>query len=198
MKWLLFSLLFTSFAFGQLATIHTCADTTELKNYQGSGIVLLDSYGNGSVNGGGLFHRIDSTYAEGSYAFDYAGLDGLQWARIGLIDPDPVLNSLTVTGATTLGTVTSGVSSSLRGSTLSLDSLVSVGIDSFATTSQTDTVVVSGLTVDDVIIIQPYGTTLDAQDTQFQISVLAGRFAVTRPASGASGLAYAWIRIKTH
>lgn len=180
MKWLLFSLLFVPFAaFGQLATIHTCADTTELKNYQGSGIVLLDSYGGGDATGGGLFHRIDSTYAEGSYAFDYAGLDGLQWARIGILDPDPIYGAL-------------------KAASLSLDSLISVGVDAFTTTATTDTVVVPGLTTDDVIFVQPFGTSLDAQDTQFQVSVLAGRFAVTRPASGASGLVYAWTRLKTH
>lgn len=197
MKWLLLSLLFVSFASGQLRPIYTCVDTTELKNHAGSGIVLLDSYGNGDVTGGGLFHRIDSTYAEGSYAFDYVGLDGLQWARIGLIDPEPIFNTLTVTGATSLASVTA-TSGTPSFTVISLDSLISVGIDSFATTGETDTVVIAGLTADDIIIVQPYGTTLDAQDTQFQVSVLAGRFAVTRPASGASGLAYAWIRFKTH
>ena len=88
----IFSLLFTPFMFapfmfGQLLPLHICADTTELKNYDGSGIVLLDSYGRGDTKGGGLFHRVDSTYAEGYFAFDYKKLNGLQWARIGLFSP---------------------------------------------------------------------------------------------------------------
>lgn len=198
MKKFLFSLLFTPFIFAQLGNIHVCADTTELKNWEGSGVVLLDSYGNGSVNGGGLFHRIDSTYAEGSYAFDYAGLGGLQWARIGLIDPDPVLSSLTVTGAITAGTTTTGLSSVLRAATLSLDSLVSIGIDIFTTTAVTDTVVISGATVDDIYFVTGNLTVAIDQQDILQWQALAGRLVVHRIAAGESALKYAWVRFKTH
>lgn len=101
MKWL-FLIIFSIPIYSQLLPVHVCSDTTELKAFTGSGLVLLDKYGNGDNTGGGLFHRIDSTYAEGSYAFDYSGLDGLQWARIGLIDPDPTFQTLTVSGLSTL------------------------------------------------------------------------------------------------
>jgi len=110
-KFLFIFLLIAPFAFGQLLTIHTCSDTTELKNWDGSGVVLLDKYGAGDNTGGGLFHRIDSTYAEGSYAFDYSTLDGLQWARVGLIDIDPTFQDVTLDslydngGATFLGNI---------------------------------------------------------------------------------------------
>ena len=194
----IFSLLFTPLVFGQLGNVHVCADTTELKNYDGSGIVLLDSYGNGSVNGGGLFHRIDSTYAEGSYAFDYATLDGLQWARIGLIDPNPVLSSLTVTGLATMGTTSTGLASTLKGATLSLDSLVAIGTDVFTTTAATDTVVISGATVDDIYFITGILTSAIDQQDILQWESLAGKLVVHRMASGESALKYAWVRFKTH
>ncbi len=67
------------------AQFKVVGDTTDLKNYSGSGVVFLEEYGRGSLNGGGFFHRIDSTYDEGVHAFSYP-YDGYQWARISLID----------------------------------------------------------------------------------------------------------------
>ena len=79
-------ILFVLMLYGSLfAQIHVVGDTTDLKLYDGSGIVLLEKFGAGNTIGGGLFHRIDSTYAEGVHAFDYPSA-GLQWARINLID----------------------------------------------------------------------------------------------------------------
>ena len=97
-KIILFMFLLCGISYAQFQKIYVATDTTNLKAYDGSGIVLLDKYGAGDVTGGGLFHRIDSAYAEGSFAFDYNTLDGFQWARIGLIDPSPTLNSVTVNG----------------------------------------------------------------------------------------------------
>jgi hypothetical protein len=185
MRWLLFSLLFVSFTFGQLLPVHVCADTTELKNYGGSGIVLLDSYGRGDATGGGLFHRIDSTYVEGSYAFNYAGLDGLQWARVGILDPAPTYNSITISGNSAL-------------TTLSLDSLVSIGVDAFTTTATTDSVVISGATTDDIYFVTGNLTSAIDQQDILQWQALTDTLVVHRMASGESALKYAWIRFKTH
>lgn len=57
-------------------------DTTDLKNHTQKQIVILSHFGGGDETGGGLFRRIDSTYAEGTNAFNYAALDGLQWVRM--------------------------------------------------------------------------------------------------------------------
>jgi hypothetical protein len=185
----IFSLLFTPFIFGQLAPLHICADTTELKNYDGSGIVLLDSYGKGNVAGGGLFHRIDSTYAEGSNAFDYKKLNGLQWARIGVSSVSATITNATVTTATTGTTITDK---------LSLDSLVSIGVDAFTTTGVTDTVVISGATTDDIYFVTGNLTSAIDQQDILQWQALTGKLVVHRMASGESALKYAWVRFKTH
>lgn len=171
--------------FAQFAEIYVVGDTTDLKNYGGSGVVLLDQYSGDDVTGGGLFHRIDSTYTEGSYAFDYTTEDGYQWARILVIDPDPNVQSLTASGA-------------ISGQSLSLDSAVTIGQDAFTTTATKDTVIISGAESTDVYVIQPISETLDAQDIQFQVNAKSDTLVVTRPSSGASGLGYYWIRFKVH
>ena len=57
-------------------------DTTDLKSHSVKQIVILQHFGGGDETGGGLFRRIDSTYAEGTHAFDYAALEGKQWVRM--------------------------------------------------------------------------------------------------------------------
>lgn len=88
MKKILLFLIFIFFidASAQYQKIMVVPDTTILKATEGNILVLLTQFAAGNTSGGGLFSRIDSTYAEGKHAFDYSGLDGLQWARIGLID----------------------------------------------------------------------------------------------------------------
>ena len=81
---------------------------------------------------------------------------------------------------------------------LSLDSLVSIGQAAFTTTAQKDTIVISGAESTDMYFIQPISETLDAQDVQFQVVAKQDTLIVTRPASGASGLEYYWLRIKSH
>lgn len=164
----------------------TVGDTATLKTLVWNQPVLLLQYGGSTFDrtGGGIFQVIDSTYSEGTNAFDHPW-SGKQWARIGLIDPTPTLNSLTITGTATLTTV-------------SLDSLVSCGVDSFATTAATDTVTISGASVDDIYIITgKFTSAIDQQDI-LQYEPLAGKLVVHRMASGESGLAYAWIRFKNH
>ena len=190
MKKLLF-LLFAPFILAQSSNIPMYGDTTDLKASTHCGVVLLEQYGGSTwdVTGGGLFHCIDSTYSEGSHAFDHSR-SGKQWARIGAFGT-MTATTLTSTTLTTTGAIQVGT-------TISLDSTVSCGIDSFATTAATDTVVISGATVDDIYIVtSKYTGGVDQQDV-LQYVPLDGKLAVIRMASGESGLAYAWIRIKNH
>ena len=97
--------LFLILVVGFLATsfaqdIPIIGDTTDLKSHTRKQVVILTHFGGGDETGGGLFRRIDSTYAEGTNAFDYEGLDGLQWARIGMIEPSPSFNNdVTIDGS---------------------------------------------------------------------------------------------------
>ena len=79
-KLLLIILLFSGYILGQ--DIPIIGDTTDLKSHTRKQIVILSHFGGGDETGGGLFRRIDSTYAEGTNAFNYEGLDGLQWVRM--------------------------------------------------------------------------------------------------------------------
>lgn len=59
-------------------------DTTDLKTYNGSGVVILEQYGGNvwDMTGGGLFHYADSSLTEGTDAFDHP-ISGKQWVRVG-------------------------------------------------------------------------------------------------------------------
>jgi hypothetical protein len=81
-KIILFLLLLCAASFAQITVV---GDTIDIKLNQGSGVILLEEFGKGNHSGGGLFHRIDSTYAEGRDAFDYY-VPGYQWARIGYVE----------------------------------------------------------------------------------------------------------------
>lgn len=81
MKKLLCLFLFALPLFAQVS-IPVVNDTTELKALYSSGLVLLKQYGKGDQTGGGFFMRIDSTYDEGTYAFN-AVTTGQQWVRMG-------------------------------------------------------------------------------------------------------------------
>ena len=87
MKKLLFSfiLLFTLPIYGQYDYLEILADTIELAQYDGSGVCLLEKFGAGDNNGGGIFIRQDSAYTEGTNAFNYP-YDGYQWVRLGWTD----------------------------------------------------------------------------------------------------------------
>ncbi len=88
MKKLLFGiiLLFTVSLYGQYDYLEILTDTTELKNYKNSDVVLLEKFGAGTRTGGGLFRKLDSAYTEGTNAFNYLGLDGLQWVRLSYLN----------------------------------------------------------------------------------------------------------------
>ena len=77
---LLFVLLFSIQPYAQ--DIPIIGDTTDLKNHSVKQIVILQHFGGGDETGGGLFRRIDSTYSEGTHAFDYAAWQGKQWVRM--------------------------------------------------------------------------------------------------------------------
>ena len=81
-KIILFLLLLCTASFAQLTVV---GDTTDLKNTKESGMVILEQFGKGNTSGGGFFRRIDSTYAEGTNAFDYY-VAGYQWVRLNLVD----------------------------------------------------------------------------------------------------------------
>lgn len=178
MRFFLF-LLLTPLAFSQY--IKVLGDTTDLKTYDGSGIVLLEQYGGVTwdVTGGGLFHRVDSTFAEGTHAFDYP-YEGFQWARIQWIGSE--LSAF----------------NDLYANTFSLEEDVSIGTGAFTTTATSDTVIISGAEATDRYWIQPISETVDAQDNIFQVNAKDDTLVVVRPASGASGLQYYYLRIKEH
>src|ERR1035437_7934468 len=97
-KIILFALLATGVYAQQRITVY--GDTLMLKKSTESGIVLLLQYGSGNPSGGGFFMRIDSAYAEGTYAFDCTNMPTYQWARLGYP------NSYFLTTTTATGTVT--------------------------------------------------------------------------------------------
>lgn len=74
------------FAQGVPRMVTVVGDTTDLKLTHGSGIVLLLQFSANNKNGGGFFHRIDSTYAEGRDAFAHPDGELYQWARIGYVE----------------------------------------------------------------------------------------------------------------
>lgn len=167
---LLLVLLFTISIRAQ--TITMVGDTTDLKKYSGSTLVLLLHYGTGSEEGAGLFRRIDSTYVEdGVNAFDYP-YDGYQWARVNLLSGGRNFNLLYLTDG------------------------VSIGTNVFTTTAVADTVIISGATTSDVYFISPkYTAGVDQQDI-LQWRAKTDTLIVTRMADGESALEYGWLRIK--
>ena len=78
----------------------------------------------------------------------------------------------------------------------SVDSAVVMGVDAFSATETTDTVTISGAAATDFYVISGSGGSVDQQDV-LQWEALAGKLVVHRLASGASGLSYSWLRIKT-
>lgn len=147
-------------------------DTTDLKLYSDSKVVLLLGYGNGSEEGAGIFRRIDSTYTEdGINAFDYP-VDGYQWARVNLLSGGRNFNILY------------------------LNDGVSIGVGTFTTTAQACSVAISGATTSDVYFVTPnYVAGVDQQDV-LEWTALTDTLVVRRLASGESGLKFSWLRIK--
>lgn len=153
-------------------TMKVIGDTTDLKLYSDSKVVLLMGYGGGSEEGAGIFRRIDSTYVEdGINAFAYP-VNGYQWARVNLLSGGRNFN------------------------VLYLNDGVSVGTGAFTTTDAIDTVVIAGATTSDVYFISPnYTAGVDQQDI-LQWTAQTDTLFVTRMANGESALGYSWLRIK--
>lgn len=136
------------FAQGRARMIIVVGDTTDLKNTSGSGVVLLQQFSANNLNGGGFFHRIDSTYAEGRDAFSHPDGALLQWARIGYVEygemyiASPDTTSLTTDSTFYLingfasGNV-DGVTATDSAITLSSDAYYSVSVNISYTASDT-------------------------------------------------------------
>lgn len=158
-------------------------DTTDLKLYSDSKVVLLLGYGKGSDEGAGIFRRIDSTYTEdgvNAFAYPYAGY---QWARVNLLSGGRDFRAMTSTQLTLSGD-------------LILPSTV-IGENVFTTTGETDTVVIAGaLATDSYIVSGQFTVAIDQQDI-LQWEAIAGGLVVHRMASGESALKYSWLRIPT-
>jgi hypothetical protein len=105
--------LFTSYA--QFINIPVYEDTVALKASKEAGVVMLKGYSGSTLTGGGFFIRIDSTYAEGTYAFD-SKQAGQQWVRMGypasyFLSTTTGTANVTTLKATTLGSVTTATDS---------------------------------------------------------------------------------------
>lgn len=70
------------------------------------------------------------------------------------------------------------------------------GTNVFATTAETDTVTISGVTTDDIFVVSPqYTAGVDQQDV-LEWEAITGKLVVHRLASGESALKYSYIRLK--
>ena len=104
----LFSLLFFVILCGSVyaqETIKVVGDTTDLKTLTWNRPVILLQYGGSPFNrqGGGIFQRIDSTYGEGTHAFDHPW-SGSQWSRLQYSgDPAGVFQDITTVDDATIG-----------------------------------------------------------------------------------------------
>ena len=179
--------------YAQDVALKTFPDTTALKLSEETGIVLLVQFGADDVTGGGLFHFADSSIAEGTHAFDHP-YTGKQWQRIQYVGGEEQdFNALTAVTIDISGLLSAdgGISG-----VIIVDTAVVAGRDAFGTTLEKDTVVISGAEATDIYLITPISETIDAQDNVIQATAKEDTLIVTRPASGASGLEYFWLRIK--
>ena len=200
MKKLFFLLmLIPMMAFAQDITLKTFPDTTTLKASEETGIVLLIQFGADDVTGGGLFHFADSSISEGTHAFDHP-YTGKQWQRVQYVGGEEQdFNALTAVTIVTTGAVEVAGLLSIDGGidgVVIVDTAVVAGRDAFGTTLEKDTVVISGAEATDIYLITTISETIDAQDNVIQAVAKEDTLIVTRPASGASGLEYFWLRIK--
>ena len=194
-KLILMLALFTGMVFAQSTNIPIYGDTTDLKSSYSTGVVLLEQFGGATWDqtGGGLFHFGDSSIAEGIHAFDHP-YTGKQWQRIQYVGGEEQdFNALTAVTIDISGLLSAdgGISG-----VIIVDTAVVAGRDAFGTTLEKDTVVISGAEATDIYLITPISETIDAQDNVIQAVAKEDTLIVIRPASGASGLEYFWLRIK--
>ena len=176
------TILLVLFAFSLYAqSIPVVGSTTDLSSNEGTGVIIL----NVPTSSGGIYSYIDSTYAEGTYAFDHP-YSGKQWAKLGAFGNISTA-SLTATSLTVSGAV------NITKSPITLADNVSAGVDTFATTAEADTVLITGATATDLYFVTGVGGSVDQQDV-LQVEAKVDTLVVHRLAAGASGLIYAWIR----
>lgn len=99
---------------------------------------------------------------------------------ISVTDDATIGGDATVTGAVTAGTLALGTTV--------------VGQDTFTTTAEADTVLISGALATDFYLLTGCGGSVDQQDV-LQAEAKADTLIVHRLASGASGLVYNWLRV---
>ena len=177
MRKIILFLLFGASIFAQ--EFKLVGDTTDLKTLVWNRPVLLLQFGGGTFDrtGGGIFQVIDSTYTEGTHAFDHPW-SGKQWVRIQYLGDEQ------------------GAFTDLSADELTLTEDLSVGEDVFTTTAETDTVVITGaVATDTYIVCGEYTAGVDQQDV-LQWEAILGKLVVHRLASGESALKYSWLRIK--
>jgi len=141
---LFLAILLTSVSYSQIVSY---GDTSDLKKSVRGDIVLLNQYGGGDMTGGGFFYLADSTYDEGTYAFD-SYYPGKQWVRLGTFGPITAStiaasSTLAVTGVTTLSNAIDGTA-------------YIAGIDSFWVTEEVDTIAISGVAVGNMFTFAEY------------------------------------------
>lgn len=94
MKKLLLALLFAPLLMAQyIPVVNT---STQLSAFEGTGLCIL----NAPDATGGVYTFIDSTYSEGTYAYDHI-YSGKQWAKLGYAVNMSTSGTLAVTGAVT-------------------------------------------------------------------------------------------------
>ena len=133
MKKIIFILILSSISILAQSTntfLHIVGDTTDLKNANYSGVVLLLRYGGIDNTGGGFFIRQDSAYPEGTNAFPYL-FNGYQWVRMNLTDKYVIPATST--------------NQALLWSGTQYNPYTVAGIDSFKTTATVDTLVRSDI-----------------------------------------------------
>jgi len=170
------------------AQIKVVGDTTDLKNTYGSGVVLLEQYGRGDINGGGFFHRIDSAYSEGTFAFSYP-TDNCQAVRMNLVDY--YLN---------ISTANYQIPVWITDRYTALDI---AGIDSFYTTNTLDTIRIPGLDTASVFVFAEYtplySTAIDTMIFSYRCktdTVFVSRSSPNNTADYKSGGQYSYMRLR--
>lgn len=116
------------------------------------------------------------------------------YAQMNMADVAAYISNLR-SRTTTLETNVTNLQAGTTALTVLNVSSITAGVDTFATTAATDTVLIAGAGVNDLYLITGKGGSVDQQDI-LQAEPLANKLVVHRLAEGASGLVYFWLRIK--
>ena len=105
-KLILFLVFLASMNYAQTVSF---GDTTDLKTTNRTDVVLLQQYGGSTWDntGGGFFYLADSSYDEGTYAFD-SYYSGKQWIRVGTFGAIAT-STITLENDETIANTTDGI-----------------------------------------------------------------------------------------